>query len=91
MTQLILQHRQQIRNNTNPLLQQSHPLIHLQVTPHSLVDGIKLRLCPHELRSIEDRTLQMDVDSKYEELADLHVDLSPSEVYATGSRDGAGY
>ena len=90
MTQLILQHCQQIPNHTNPLLQQPDSLVHLQIAPHSLVDRVKLRLRPHELGSIQYRTLKVDVDAEDKELADLHVYLASGEVDAAGACDGTG-
>ena len=90
LPQLILQHRQQIRDNPHPFLQQAHPLIHLQIRPDSLIDRLQLRLSPHELWGIEHGALQVNVDAQDEELADLHVDLSAREVDAAGAGDGAG-
>lgn len=91
MTQLILQDSKQIRNNVDPLLQQADPLIHLQVASHSLIHRLKLWFCPHELGRVENRALKMNVDAEDEELADLHVNLAPGEIDATGPRNGAGY
>ena len=91
MTQLILQHRQQIRNHAHSLLQQTYSLVHLQVTPHSLINRVQLRLCPHEFRSVQDGPLKMDVDAQDEELANLHVNFSPGKVDAAGAGDCAGY
>lgn len=62
MTQLIFQHRQQIRNDSDSFLQQCHSLVHLQITPHSLVYRLELRFRPHELGSIEDGSLEVDID-----------------------------
>lgn len=90
MTQLILQHGQQIRNNTHSLLQQTYPLIHLQIAPHSLIHRVELRLGPHEFRSVQHGALEMDVDAQDEELADLHVDFSACKVDAAGACDCAG-
>jgi hypothetical protein len=63
MRQLILQHLQQIRNNVKSLSQKTHSLVHFQVTSDGLVDGLQLGFCPHELGSVEDRALQVDVDA----------------------------
>lgn len=84
MTQLVLQHGQQIGNDVQPFGQQADALVHFQVTSYGAVDGFELRLGPHQLRAVENGALQVDVDAQDEELADLHVDLAPSEV------DGAG-
>lgn len=89
MTQLVLQHGQQVRDHTHSLLQQVDSLIHLQVAPHSLINRVELWLCPHELRCVEHGTLEMDIDAEDEELANLHVDLTSGEVDATGPRNGA--
>ena len=88
MTQLILQHGQQIPHNTHPLLQKRNPLIHLQITPHSLIDWFQLRLRPHQLWRIQHTPLQMDIDPQDEKLADLHVDFAAREVDAARARDG---
>ena len=90
LPQLILQHRQQIRNNAHSLLQQTHPLIHLQIRPHSLVYRLQLRLGPHQFRCIEHRPLQVDVNAQNKELADLHVDLAAGQIDAARAGDGAG-
>ena len=87
MAQLVLQDRQQICNDTHSLLQQCNSLIHLQVTPHGLVDRVELRLCPHELGSIQDRALKVYVDSENEQLANLHVDFFSREVDAARRGD----
>lgn len=86
--QLVFQHLQQICNDVESLGQQTNSLVHLQVASDSLVNGFKLRLCPHELGSVKDRTLQVYVNSQNEELADLHVNLTTSEVDAAGAGDG---
>lgn len=52
VTQLVLQHRQKIRNDVQPLREQSYTLIHLEVTAHSLVYRLQLWLCPHELWTV---------------------------------------
>ena len=90
MTQLILQHSQQIPDNTNPLLHQLDPLIHLEIGPDSLVDGFELGFGPHQFRGVEDGALEVDVDAEDEELADLHVDFAAGEVDAAGGGDGRG-
>lgn len=90
MTQLILQHGQQIRNHAHPFLQQPDPLIHLQIPSYRAVDRFQLGLRPHELGSVEDGALQVDVDAQDEELADLHVDFAAREVDAARGGDGAG-
>jgi hypothetical protein len=78
--QLILQHRQQIRDDVQPLRQERNPLVHLEVTAHGLVYGVELGLRPHQLRRVEHGALQVDVDAEDEQLADLHVDLLPGQV-----------
>lgn len=90
MTQLILQHSQQIPHNPHPLLQQRNPLIHLKITPHSLIHRLELRFRPHQLRGIEHTPLEMDVDAQDEQFANLHVDLAAGEVDAAGAGDGGG-
>jgi hypothetical protein len=90
MRQLILQHLKQIRDNVKSLGQQTHSLVHFQVTPDSLVDRLQLRFCPHELGSVEDGTLQVNVDAQDEELANLHVNLATGEVDPAGTSDGGG-
>ena len=90
MTQLILQHSQQIPHNTNPFLHQLDALIHFEIRPDSLVDGFELRLRPHKFGGVEDRALEVDVDAQDEELADLHVDFAAGEVDAARGGDGRG-
>jgi hypothetical protein len=63
MRQLILQHLQQIRNNVESLGQQTHSLVHFKIASDGLVDGLELWFCPHELGSVENRTLQVNVDA----------------------------
>jgi len=87
MTQLILQHLQQVPHHADPLLHQLDPLVHFQVAADGLVDGIELGLGPHELGRVEHAALQVDVDAQDEELADLHVDLAAREVDAARARD----
>ncbi len=53
MRQLVLEHSQQIRNDIQPLRQQRHSLIHLQVRPDGLVRRIQLRFRPEKLGCIE--------------------------------------
>ena len=84
MTQLLLQHGQQIRNDIQSLRNQTHPLVHLEVAPHGLVDRLELRLDPKQLGGVQDRPVEVDADAQDEQLADLHVDLGPRE------RDRAG-
>lgn len=81
---LVLEHSQQVRNHIQPLRQQPHPLVHLQIAPHRAVHRLELRLRPHQLGAVEHGTLQVDVDAQDEELPDLHRDL------ASCQRDGAG-
>lgn len=83
---LILQHRQQIPQHLQPLRQQSHPLIHLQITPHRPIHGFQLRFRPHELRAVEHGALQVDVDAEDEELTDLLRDLRSTECDTTRQR-----
>jgi len=83
MAKLILQHRQQISNDIQPLRQQADSLIDLQIAPYGLVDRLELRLDPEELGGVEHGSVQVDVDAQDEELADLHVYL------LSGQRDGA--
>lgn len=90
MTQLILQHSQQIPHDTNPFLHQLDALIHFQIRPHSLIDRFELGFRPHEFGGVEDGALQVDVDAEDEELADLHVDFAAGEVDAAGAGDGRG-
>lgn len=84
---LILEDRQKIRDDIQPLRQQPCALIHLQIAPHGAVDGLKLGFGPHELGGVEHRALEMDVDAQDEELADLHGDLAPGEGDGTGQGD----
>lgn len=90
MTQLILQHSKQITHYTNPFLHQLNPLVHLQITPHSLIYRLELRLRPHKLRRIEHRSLEMDVDSEDKQFADLHIDLAAREVDTASTCDVGG-
>jgi hypothetical protein len=53
-----------------------------------LIDRLELRFCPHELGSVEDGTLQVDVDSQNEEFTNLHVDLAAGEVDAASAGNG---
>ena len=88
MRQLVLEHGQQIGDDVQPLRQQAHSLVHLQVAPDGAVDGLELGLGPHELGAVEDGALQVDVDAQDEELADLHVDLPAGQVHGAGQGDG---
>ena len=88
--QLVLQHLQQICNNVESFCQQTDSLVHLEITPDGLIDWLKLRFCPHEFRSVEDGTLQVDVDSQDEQFTDLHVDFTTSEVDATRAGNSGG-
>jgi len=90
MTQLILQHLQQIAHDTDPLLHELDALVHLEIRPYGLVDGVELGFRPHKLRRVEHTALQMDVDAQDEELADLHVDLAARQIDAARARDGRG-
>jgi hypothetical protein len=87
MRQLILQHLQQIRNNVESLGQQTHSLVHFKIASDGLVDGLELWFCPHELGSVEDRALQVNVDPQDEKFADLHVDFATGEIDAAGTSD----
>ena len=66
VTQLVLQHSKQIRNDAHSLLQQRNSLIHLQITSHGLIHWLELWFCPHQLWSIEHGSLQMDIDTQNE-------------------------
>jgi hypothetical protein len=90
MTQLILQHSQQIRNDVQSLRQQTDPLIHLQIASDGLIHGLELRLDPEELGRVEHRAVEVDVDAQNEELADLHVDLGACEGDGAGEGDLGG-
>lgn len=90
MRQLILQHLQQICDDIQPLRQETNSLVHLQIASHSLVDGLKLGLSPHQFGRVEDRALQVDVDAEDEELADLHVDFAAGKVDTACACDGGG-
>lgn len=90
MTQLVLQDSQQICDDIQPLRQQPYPLVHLQVAPHSLVHRLQLRFHPEQLGRVEHGTVQVDVDAKNEELADLHVDLGAGEGDLAGVCDLGG-
>lgn len=87
MAQLVLQHGKQVGNDIQPVCEQSHSLVHFEITPHSLVYGLELWFYPEQLWGVEDRAVQVDVKLEYEELADLHVDLRPAECDFTGQRD----
>jgi hypothetical protein len=79
VTQLLLQHSQQIGNDIQPLGQQPHALVHLQVAAHGLVNGLELGLDPEELGGVEHGTVEVDADAQDEQLADLHVDLGAGQ------------
>lgn len=87
VTQLLLQHLQQIRNYVEPLGQQADTLVHLEVAPDGLVDGLELWLHPEELRGVENGAVQMDADAQDEEITDLHVDLCPRKVDLARQRE----
>lgn len=76
---LILQHGQQIPQHLQPLRQQPDPLVHLEITPHSAVHGLQLRLRPHEFRAIEHAPLQMYVNPQNEQLTNLLRNLLPTQ------------
>ena len=90
MAQLILQHSQQIRNDIQPLRQQFHPLIHLQITPHGGINRLQLRFYPEKFGRVEYRAVEVDVDAENEEFANLHVDLFAGESDLAGQRNLGG-
>lgn len=52
-----------------------------------MVDWLQLRLDPEELWGIKDRTVQVNIDSENEELANLHVDLRSAQGNLACQRD----
>lgn len=91
MTQQVLQHSQQIRDDVQPVRQHRHPLVHLKVRPDGLVHGLEVGLDPEDLGGVEDGAVEVDVDAEGEELADLHVDLRAGEEDLSRERDLVGY
>jgi hypothetical protein len=81
MAQLILKHRQQVRNDVEPLRQEPDALVHLEIRPNSLVNRLQLGFDPEEFGSVEHGAIEMDVDAEDEQLPDLHVDLRPGQGY----------
>lgn len=79
MRQLILQYRQQISNNVQPLRDEANSLVHLEIAPGGLVKGLQLGLHPEELGGIQHGAVEVDVDSQDEELSDLHIYLFPAQ------------
>lgn len=75
VTQLILEHGEQVRNDIQPLGQETNTLVHFKVASHSLVDRLQLGFNPEQFGGVKHGTVQMDVDAENKELADLHVDL----------------
>ncbi len=90
VTQLVLQHGEQIRNDVQPLGQETDALVHLEIAPDGLVDGLELGLDPEELGRVEDGAVEVDVNAQDEELADLHVDLRAAEGDFTREGDLGG-
>lgn len=84
---LVLEHLQQVGNHIQPLGQEANPLVHLEIAAYSLVDGVQLRLSPHELWRIKDRPLKMDIDPQDEELPNLHVDLLARQLDSPRQRN----
>ncbi len=91
MTQLFLEHRQQVGNDIQPLRQQANALVHLEVAAHGLVDGLELGLDPEQLRGVEHGAVEVDADAQNEELADLHVDLRARKRDLAGQGELRGY
>lgn len=91
MAQLVFQNSQQVGNDVQALVQQSHALVHLEIAPHGLVDGLELRLYPEQLGGVEHGPVEVDGDAEDEEVADLHVDLLAGEVDFAGEGNVRGY
>lgn len=75
VTQLVLEHGEQVGDDVEALRQQADALVHLEVAADGLVDGLEVGLDPEELGRVEHAAVEVYVDAQDEELADLHVDL----------------
>lgn len=53
MCQLIFQDCQQVANDTQSLRKKGDALVHLEIAAYGCVNGLELRLRPHELRRIQ--------------------------------------
>lgn len=84
VTQLVLQHSQQVSNDVQTICQQTNSLVHFQITSHSLVHRLQLRFYPEQLRCVQYRSVEMDVDAENKQLANLHVNLGATQVNLAG-------
>ena len=71
---LVLQHREQVGQHVEALVEELRARVHLEVGAHRGVDGAEARLGPEQLGRVEHGALQVDRDAQNEELADLAVD-----------------
>lgn len=90
MAEQVLQDREQIGDNVEPVVEQADTLVHLEIAPDGLIDGFELGLDPKYLWGVEDRSVEVDVDAEGEELADLHVDFGAGERELAGDGDFVG-
>ena len=79
MAELVFQHSQQVGDDIQPTGEEADALVHLEVAPDGLVDGLELGLDPEEFRNVEDGAVEVDVDAQDEQLAYLHVDLRAAQ------------
>ena len=63
VTELVLEHSQEVGDDVETLREQTYSLVHLQVASHGLVNGFEVRLDPEQLGRVEDAAFEVDVDA----------------------------
>ena len=63
VTELVLEHSQEVGDDVETLREQTYSLVHLQVASHGLVNGFEVRLDPEQLGRVEDAAVEVDVDA----------------------------
>ena len=63
VTELVLEHSQEVGDDVETLREQTYSLVHLQVASHGLVNGFEVRLDPEQLGRVEHAAVEVDVDA----------------------------
>ena len=63
MAKLVFKHSEKVSDDVETFREQTDTLVHFQVAPYSLVDGLKVWLNPEQLRGIENAAVEVDVDA----------------------------